>query len=75
MMFVKAPSSLVYTPATVSKRVDTYSVAAEVEAILSQYITNKRSGSEVVPRRGQYATSFPYQARRIIFSNRRASRL
>jgi len=38
-------------------------VAVEGKAILSQYITNKQSGSEVAARRGQYATSFPYQAR------------
>ena len=39
------------------------SVAVEGKAILSRYIAEKQSGSEVAVRKGHYATSFPYQAR------------
>jgi len=39
----------------------------EGKTILSQYLTNKQSGSESASIRGQYATSFFHQARKILF--------
>jgi len=44
-----------------------HSVAAEGKEILSRYIADKQSGSEVAVRKGQYATSFPRQARIFFF--------